>query len=98
MPFGGRSHEYFSEDPYLTAIAAVYEIQGMQAKGIIANVKHYAFNDEEAARNGIGVWLNEQEAREIMLLPFEYALSSAEGMGDAAAVMSGFHPRGDRLG
>lgn len=94
MPFGGRSHEYFSEDPYLTAIAAVYEIQGMQAKGIIANVKHYAFNDEEAARNGIGVWLNEQEAREIMLLPFEYALSSAEGMGDAAAVMSGFNRAG----
>lgn len=91
MPFGGRSHEYFSEDPYLTAIAAVYEIRGMQAKGVIANVKHYAFNDEEAARNGIGIWLNEQEAREIMLLPFEYALSSAEGMGNAHAVMSGFN-------
>ena len=34
------------------------------------------------------VWLNEQEAREIMLLPFEYALSSKEGMGNAHAVMS----------
>lgn len=45
MPFGGRSHEYFSEDPYLTAIAAVNEIQGIQSKGVIANVKHIAFND-----------------------------------------------------
>lgn len=87
-PFGGRSHEYFSEDPYLSAIAAVYEIQGIQSKGVIANVKHIAFNDQEDHRAGGSVWLNEQEAREIMLLPFEYALSSAEGMGNAHAVMS----------
>ena len=88
MPFGGRSHEYFSEDPYLTAIAGVYEIRGIQSKGIIANVKHIAFNDQEDHRAGGSVWLNEQEAREIMLLPFEYALSSKEGMGNAHAVMS----------
>lgn len=88
MPFGGRSHEYFSEDPYLTAIAAVNEIQGIQSKGVIANVKHIAFNDQEAQRAGGSVWLNEQEAREIMLLPFEYALSSQDGYGNAHAVMS----------
>lgn len=88
MPFGGRSHEYFSEDPYLTAMAAVAEIGGIQSKGVIANVKHIAFNDQEDHRSGGSVWLNEQEAREIMLLPFEYALSSAEGMGNAHAVMS----------
>ena len=88
MPFGGRSHEYFSEDPYLTAIAAVYEIRGILSKGVIANVKHIAFNDQEDHRAGGSVWLNEQEAREIMLLPFEYALSSKEGMGNAHAVMS----------
>ena len=33
MPFGGRSHEYFSEDPYLSAIAGVNEVQGIQSKG-----------------------------------------------------------------
>ncbi len=91
MPFGGRSHEYFSEDPYLSGMAAAVEIQGLQAKGVIAHVKHFAFNDEEAQRNGINVWLNEQGAREIYLTPFEYALSSKEGMGNAHAVMSGFN-------
>lgn len=91
MPFGGRSHEYFSEDPYLTGVAAAAEIQGLQAKGVIAHVKHFAFNDEEAQRNGIGVWLNEQGAREIYLTPFEYALASDEGYGNAHAVMSGFN-------
>lgn len=88
MPFGGRSHEYFSEDPYLTAMAGVSEIRGIQSKGVIANVKHIAFNDQEDQRSGGGIWLNEQAAREIYLLPFEYALSSAEGMGNAHAVMS----------
>ena len=87
-PLCGRNFEYFSEDPYLTAIAAVNEIQGIQSKGVIANVKHIAFNDQESHRSGGSVWLNEQEAREIMLLPFEYALSSKEGMGNAHAVMS----------
>ncbi len=93
-PFGGRSHEYFSEDPYLTAIAGIYEIQGIQSKGIIANVKHIAFNDQEDHRAGGSVWLNEQEAREIMLLPFEYVLSSKEGMGNAHAVMSAMNRAG----
>ncbi len=91
MPFGGRSHEYFSEDPYLTGMAAIAEINGIQSKGVVAHIKHMAFNDQEDARNGISIWLNEQEAREIMLLPFEFALSSGEGMGNAHAVMSGFN-------
>ena len=47
-----------------------------------------SFNDQEDQRSGGGIWLNEQAAREIYLLPFEYALSSAEGMGNAHAVMS----------
>lgn len=89
-PFGGRSHEYFSEDSILTAKAAVAEIQGIQEKGVVPTIKHIAFNDQEYQRNGISVWLNEQEAREIMLTPFEYALSSQEGMGNAHAVMSSF--------
>lgn len=79
MPFGGRSAEYFSEDPYLSGIASMTEVQGMQAKGVIAHVKHFAFNDEESERNGISIWLNEQEAREIMLEPFRYSLSAAMG-------------------
>ena len=72
-------------------MAAIAEITGIQNKGVIAHVKHIAFNDQEDARNGISIWLNEQEAREIMLLPFEFALSSADGMGNAHAVMSAFN-------
>ena len=91
-PFGGRAHEYFSEDPFLTAQAAMAEIAGMQQKGVVAVLKHYAFNDEEAARNGICVWLNEQAAREIYLLPFEYAMRPS--VGSALGAMSSFNRAG----
>ena len=87
--FGGRSHEYFSEDPYLSAVASAEEIIGLQNKGVITHVKHLAFNDEESNRNGIGIWLNEQSAREIYLLPFEYSLSASRGASHA--VMTSFN-------
>lgn len=89
-PFGGRSNEYFSEDPLLTGIAAVYEIQGLQNKGIITHLKHFAFNECETYRSGIAIWLNEQEAREIMLLPFELAVTE----GKTGSVMSSFNRAG----
>ena len=59
---------------------------------MIAHTKHLAFNDQEAYRNGICVWLNEQEARELMLLPFEYALSPENG--NSMAVMTSFNRAG----
>lgn len=89
-PFGGRSNEYFSEDPYLSGISAVYEIQGLQSKGIVTHLKHFAFNNEETYRNGICIWLNEQSAREIYLLPFELAVTQ----GKTGAVMSSFNRSG----
>ena len=91
-PFGGRSHEYFSEDPFLSGVAVENEVVGLQGKGVIPYVKHYAFNDEEDSRIGIGIWLNEQSAREIYLKPFEYAVSPTHG--NAHGIMSSFNRAG----
>ena len=91
-PFGGRTHEYFSEDPYLSAEAAASEVRGVQDKGVLVYIKHYAFNDQEDSRIGIGIWLNEQSAREIYLKPFEYAVSPSRG--NAHGVMSSFNRAG----
>ena len=91
-PFGGRAHEYFSEDPYLSGVAVAAEIKGVQSKGVIPYVKHYVFNDQEDSRIGIGIWLNEQSAREIYLRPFEYAV--APSRGNAHGVMSSFNRAG----
>ncbi len=91
-PFGGRTHEYFSEDPFLTGIAAEAEIKAVQAKGVIVHVKHYIFNDEEAQRNGICIWLGEQSAREIYLKPWAYAVKPSRG--NAHAIMTSFNRAG----
>ena len=92
IAFGGRSHEYFSEDPFLTGMVAASEIKGLQSQGVVATVKHFVFNDEEDQRVGVSVWLNEQEAREIMLTAFEYALSP--DYGNAGSVMNSFNRAG----
>ena len=91
-PYGGRAHEYFSEDPFLTGIAAEAEIKGIQSKGVMAYPKHYVFNDQESDRNGVSVWLNEQAAREIFLEPWKYACSPKRG--NAHAIMSSFNRAG----
>lgn len=91
-PYGGRTNEYFSEDTLLTGLMCEAEIKGAQENGVIAHVKHFIFNDEEAQRNGIGIWLNEQAAREIYLRPWEYAVNPSRG--NAHAVMSSFNRAG----
>lgn len=88
-PFGGRVHEYFSEDPFLTGSMAEVEIKTIQSYGIIPGAKHFVFNDEEENRGGVGVWLNEQAAREIYLEPWKYIV--APEMGNAFSIMSSFN-------
>lgn len=103
--FGGRASEYFSEDPLLSAVAGVYQVQEMQKQGVIAHPKHYILNDEESNRNGIGIWCNEQAVRQIYLLPWEYVCSPAEldedwnivegsKYGGAHAMMTSFNRAG----
>lgn len=89
VPYGGRNHEYFSEDPYLTGVAAQAEINALQSYGVIAQPKHYVFNEQEMNRGGIGIWLNEQSAREIYIEPWKYAV--APDLGNAHALMTAFN-------
>ena len=48
-PLGGRTFEGYGEDPFLSRGSAVGWIKGAQAQGVIANVKHYAANNQEGA-------------------------------------------------
>src|SRR4051794_4796365 len=40
-PIGGRTFEYFSEDPELTAAMAVATVRGVQAHDVAVTVKHF---------------------------------------------------------
>jgi beta-glucosidase len=46
-PLGGRTYEAFGEDPFLTSAIAVPWIDGAQAQGVMADVKHFAENNQE---------------------------------------------------
>ena len=43
---------------------SAYEVKAIQDKGVHVVMKHFALNDCEQDRIGLGVWLNEQAARE----------------------------------
>jgi hypothetical protein len=46
-PLGGRTFEAYGEDPFLAAQTAVGWIDGFQTQGVMADVKHYAVNNQE---------------------------------------------------
>jgi beta-glucosidase len=46
-PLGGRTFEGYGEDPWLVSRTTVGWIQGAQGQGVIANVKHFAANNQE---------------------------------------------------
>ena len=73
MPYGGRNFEYYSEDGFLSGRICAAEVKGIQEKGVDVVIKHFALNDSEQDRIGLGVWLNEQAAREIYLKAYQAA-------------------------
>jgi beta-glucosidase len=77
VPVNGRTFEGYGEDPYLAAQMAVHDINGVQGKGVVANVKHYVGNDQETNRFGVNDDVDERTLREIYLPPFEAAVKDA---------------------
>ena len=78
VPEGGRNFETFGEDPYLTAQIASAEIRGIQSQGVMAEVKHYAANNQEKDRLQVSAEVDERTLREIYLPAFEAAVKEAK--------------------
>lgn len=85
-PYGGRNFEYYSEDGFLSGKISQYEVAAIQAKGVDVVMKHFALNDCEQDRIGLGVWLGEQAAREVYLKAFQTPFEQ----GDANGVMMAY--------
>ena len=87
IPTGGRTYEYLSEDPFLSARIAVGYVRGMQDQGVASCVKHFALNNQETNRGTVNVIVSPRTMREIYLPPFEAAIVE----GDAFGVMSAYN-------
>ncbi|MBO4421948.1 MAG: glycoside hydrolase family 3 protein, partial [Clostridia bacterium] len=74
---GGRNFEYCSEDPLLTAFSASAYVNGMQASGSGACLKHFAGNEQETNRGSESSAMTERALREIYLKPFQLAVKNS---------------------
>lgn len=76
-PVGGRTYEYFTEDPFLNKKIAVPFIVGIQDNNVAACVKHFAANNQETNRDFVDVQIDERTLREIYLPGFKAATIEA---------------------
>ncbi len=86
-PLGGRSYDYFGEDPWLAGRITVGYVRGLQAEQTVACLKHFALNNQETERGSIDVQLDERPLREIYLPAFEAGVRE----GGALAVMGAYN-------
>ncbi len=86
-PLGGRTYEYFTEDPFLNARMAVPFVVGVQDNDVMACVKHYAVNNQETNRDYVDVFVDERTLREIYLPAFRATVVE----GNAYAMMGAYN-------
>ncbi len=96
-PKWGRAAETFSEDPYLAGQIAAAEIQAIQREHVMAEVKHFAANNQEINRWGnplglpalspaVNVVVSERALQEIYFPAFKAAVQT----GRVASVMCAY--------
>src|SRR5690348_11382342 len=83
----GRVEETMGEDPYLVARTACAYVRGLQSAGVIATLKHFAgYSASRAARNHGPVSMGRRELLDVVLPPFEAAVTLA----GAGSVMNSY--------
>ena len=87
LPVGGRTYEYLSEDPILSAALSLQYTLGVQDQGTAVCIKHFAVNNQETNRGSVDAQVDERTLREIYLKPFE----SAVVKGGAMSVMPAYN-------
>ena len=86
-PLNGRTFEYMGEDPYLSGEMVVPYIQGVQANGVAACVKHFAVNNQEIRRTATNSVVDDRTLYEIYLPAFKAAVVD----GGAWAIMGSYN-------
>lgn len=76
-PLGGRTFEYYSEDPYLIGKLSTEEVKGIQGEGVGACIKHFAGNNQENNRIDGDEIISERALREIYLPQYETTVKNA---------------------
>jgi beta-glucosidase len=71
----------------------VADVEGIQSKGVVATIKHFAGNNQEWDRHHVSSDIDERTLREIYLPTFEYAVKEAHvgAIMDSYNLLNGVH-------
>lgn len=78
-PGWGRAQESYGEDPCLLGKMGAALVRGVQDRGVIACVKHFAFNSMENARFKVSVSCSRRAEREVFLPHFQKCIEAGVG-------------------
>jgi beta-glucosidase len=76
-PRDGRTFETKGEDPILAGVTTAAHLRGVQDQHVMADIKHFAFNDQETERMYANSLIDERGARESDLLAFEIGIKDS---------------------
>jgi beta-glucosidase len=76
-PRDGRTFETKGEDPILAGKITAAHLTAIQAQHVMADIKHFAFNDQETGRFTANAIIDERGGRESDLLAFEIGVKDS---------------------
>lgn len=93
-PGWGRAQETYGEDSCLLGKMGSAMIEGVQASGVIACVKHFAFHSMENVRHRVNILCDKRTEREVFLPHFRKCIEAGAG-----AVMCAYNAyQGEKCG
>lgn len=94
-PSGGRAQESYGEDPFHVGEMGLTLCNEIQKNGLMACVKHFAFNNSEENRYTADIHMSERTRHEVYLPHFQKIVQQ----GKVASVMSAYNKfRGNYCG
>jgi beta-glucosidase len=83
----GRNYEYYSEDPWVSAVMGAKAVNGIQSQNVISTLKHYTLNNNETNRHWLDAIIDPVAHRESDLLAFQIAIERSQ----PGSIMSGYN-------
>jgi beta-glucosidase len=86
-PRNGRNFEYYSEDPYHSAVFGAEAVNGIQSEGVVSTLKHFTLNCNETNRHWLDAIIDPDAHRESDLLAFQIAIERSQ----PGSIMTGYN-------